>query len=49
MSKNNTLTARYQYYRDTETGNLNSPLSLRKRRPTTLSPPRTPYRSATRR
>jgi hypothetical protein len=28
LSKNNTLTARYQYYRDTETGNLNSPLNL---------------------
>jgi hypothetical protein len=28
LSKNNTLTARYQYYRDTETGNLSSQLYL---------------------
>ncbi|HTW31156.1 MAG TPA: carboxypeptidase regulatory-like domain-containing protein, partial [Candidatus Sulfotelmatobacter sp.] len=28
LTPNNTLTARYQYYRDTETGNLDSPLSL---------------------
>ena len=28
LTKNNTLTARFQYYRDTETGNLGSQLSL---------------------
>ena len=48
LSKNNTLTARYQYYRDTETNDGDRPDSPCLRRPTTHHRPNRPFRSATR-